>query len=275
MKLLNDNNISLDSYAQYADESPVWSAPFGLKLLDSINYKTGITVLDIGTGTGFPLTEIALRLGGSATLYGIDPWHAAVERTREKLQFFGITNTSIIEGFAESIPLHNGSVDLITSNNGLNNVNDYAMVLSECRRVLKPGGQFLQTMNLEDSMTEFYSELEIVLAECNLHDSIIQLRKHIRLKRRPLDESLSLIESSGFAIKNVVHDSFAYRFSNGTAMLNHYFIRLAFMPSWIEILPDDKAEEIFAVVETRLNEKSAAGAGMKLSIPFVLIEAEG
>jgi len=53
------------------DELPLWSAPFGLKLLDTIKLKSGINVLDIGSGLGFPLLEIAQRLGTTSTVYGI------------------------------------------------------------------------------------------------------------------------------------------------------------------------------------------------------------
>jgi arsenite methyltransferase len=41
------------------DELPLWSAPFGLTLLDTIRMKKGIRVLDIGSGAGFPMLEIA------------------------------------------------------------------------------------------------------------------------------------------------------------------------------------------------------------------------
>jgi hypothetical protein len=51
------------------------------------------------------------------------------------------------------------------------------------------------------------------------------------------------------------------------------FIRIAFMDSWINILPPDKMEPIFESVETRLNEQARQAGGFKLSIPFVLINA--
>ncbi|MBN1577163.1 MAG: hypothetical protein JW913_11460 [Chitinispirillaceae bacterium] len=59
------------------DELPFWSAPFGLKLLDLIEYRRNITALDIGFGCGFPLIELAMRLGPTCTVYGIDPWDEA------------------------------------------------------------------------------------------------------------------------------------------------------------------------------------------------------
>jgi ubiquinone/menaquinone biosynthesis C-methylase UbiE len=273
MKKYLSNDFDLTAYVNVADECSIWSAPFGLKLLDHIDYKQNISAIDIGFGTGFPLTEIALRLGKSSTVYGIDPWSDAIERAKKKIDYYRITNIKIFEGVAESIPLRNNSVDLIVSNNGINNVSDINQVIKECSRIIKKSGQFIQTMNLDNSMFEFYRQLENILSEMNMRKEISLMRNHIYEKRRPLDEMISMIQGHGFLIKDLEHDQFNYRFSNGTAMLNHYFIRLAFMDSWIKILPENKLEQIFDTIERRLNDQAKILGGIKLTIPFVLINA--
>lgn len=206
-------------------------------------------------------------------VYGIDPWKDTFERVHKKLEYYGIKNITIIEGVAESIPLDNNSIDLITSNNGINNVKDIDMVLSECSRVIKRGGQFIQTMNTDLSMIEFYNELERVLLDFGMDKEIGLLHEHISAKRPSISGLLGRIEKHGFKIKDLEHDQFNYKFANGTAMLNHYFIRLAFMDSWIKILPSDSVEQIFDRIELSLNEQSKLFGGIKLSIPFVLINA--
>ncbi len=273
MKKYLSNDFDLSEYVNVSDECSVWSAPFGLKLLDYIDYKQNITALDIGFGTGFPLTEIALRLGDGSTVYGIDPWTDAIIRANKKIEYYRITNIKIFEGVAESIPLKDNSTDLIVSNNGINNVSDINQVISECSRIIKPAGQFVQTMNLDKSMFEFYGQLEKVLSDLNMSKEIELMRRHIYEKRRPLDEMISMIQNHGFIIKDLVHDQFNYKFSDGSAMLNHYFIRLAFMDSWIKVLPKNKLEQIFDTIEMRLNDQAKTLGGIKLSIPFVLINA--
>jgi ubiquinone/menaquinone biosynthesis C-methylase UbiE len=273
MKKYLSNDFDFVRLIEVFDELPLWSAPFGLKLLDYIDYRINISAIDIGFGTGFPLTEIALRLGDSSVVYGIDPWKDAMERAKKKIEYYGLTNVRLIEGVAESIPLHNDSIDLITSNNGINNVNDIDKALSECSRIIRHGGQFVQTMNTDLSMFEFYGPLEQVLMDMYMEHEVELMREHISKKRPPVDKMISLIQSHGFIIKDLEHDQFDYRFANGTAMLNHYFIRLAFMDSWIKLLPPDKAEQIFDRIEARLNEQSTLSGGLKLSIPYVLINA--
>jgi arsenite methyltransferase len=273
MKKYLSNDFDFVKMIEVFDESPIWSAPFGLKLLDYVVYKKNISAIDIGFGTGFPLTEIALRLGDSSVVYGIDPWKEAIERVNKKIEYYGLTNVRIIEGVAESIPLDNDSIDLITSNNGINNVSDLDKVLSECSRIIKQGGQFVQTMNTDLSMFELYEQLEQVLSDLHMDNEIELMRQHIAQKRPSIDKMSSLIESHGFVIKDLEHDQFNYRFADGTAMLNHYFIRLAFMNSWIKLLPPDKVEQIFDKIEFRLNEQSRILGGFKLSIPYVMINA--
>ena len=90
MKKYLTEKLYADELIDILDELPLWSAPFGLKLLDFVDYKSNITALDIGFGTGFPLVELAMRLGSGSTVYGIDPWDKALERTRQKIDGYGI-----------------------------------------------------------------------------------------------------------------------------------------------------------------------------------------
>ena len=273
MKEYLHNHFDQAKLMDVFDELPLWSAPFGLKLLDYIDYKQAISALDIGYGSGFPLTEVAMRLGADSKVYGIDPWQEAISRTKKKLDYYGISNTTLLEGYAECIPLADDSLDLIVSNNGINNVQNIDAVIKECARLMKSGGQFLQTMNLDGSMFEFYAELEAVFVELGMDDRVEDIHGHIAAKRPSVAGIQKLIEQNGFMIKDIEYDQFDYRFASGTALFNHYFIRLAFMQSWIGLIPEARVEDVFDRVERRLNVHASRLGCIKLSIPYVLINA--
>ncbi|MCU4162935.1 class I SAM-dependent methyltransferase [Carboxylicivirga caseinilyticus] len=266
-------NFDSDELIDVFDEVPVWSAPFGLKLLDRIKYKKGIKALDIGFGSGFPLTELAMRLGNSSNVFGIDPWEAAIRRTKKKLSVYGISNVELINGTIENNPFSDQSFDLIVSNNGLNNVSDLDKAITECARICKTGAQFIQTVNLNETMIEFYSALEIILQQFQLQESIELMQQHIYKKRKPVAEYLEMIHSKEFKVISTVYDQFEYHFTDATSMFNHFFIRLAFIDSWKELIPVHMQKTVFKAVEELLNEKAEKEGTLKLSVPFVVIDS--
>jgi len=264
-------------FISYLDELPFWSAPFGIKLLEKIEPKKNMTVLDIGFGTGFPLIELAMRLGHTCTVYGIDPWKEANDLVRQKLTVYGINNVQLLPVQAQNLAplqsLQDQSVDLIVSNNGLNNVDDMESMLAECARVLKPGGNLIFTMNLEDTMEEFYEIMKEVLTKHNMAKEIEAMQKHIHDKRKPLDEVVLLLLNSGLNVANADLDKFTYTFTDGTALFHHHFIRMAFYEAWKEIVPEEKHELIFGETEEEINRVSEEKGNFTLTIPYVVIEA--
>ena len=254
------------------DELPLWSAPFGLALLEGVTMRTGIDVLDIGCGTGFPLIEIAQRFGASCQVHGIDPWTSALERVRTKLRQYDVGNVELHEGVAEHLPFPDGAFDLIVSNNGLNNVSDQARAVSECFRVSRPGAQMVLTMNLPESMEEFYAVFADILSETGRRSDIAKMREHIASKRLPLAATEVLLHESGFLVSNVAEDRFTMRFSNGTALFQHYFMRLAFFNSWEEVLEGRDVQEFFHSLEHRLNDIAARQGELTLTVPFACFD---
>jgi len=254
------------------DELPLWSAPFGLKLLDTIKLSHNIKALDIGCGLGFPVIELAQRLGDTSKVFGIDPWEKAIERTLFKIKKYGINNVEIIKGVAEKLPFEDSFFDLIVSNNGINNVQNMELALSECARVSKPNAQFVITLNLEDTMIEFYQVFEKVLENNNLNSEIVKMKEQIYFKRKPLSEMKELITSIGFRIINIQHDKFYLRFVDGLTMFNHSLIKYWFLDGWKSILDGVHLEKIFNEVETELNDIAKEKGEILLTVPFVTID---
>lgn len=266
-------DINNPDFISAIDELPLWSAPFGLRLLKEIKYRKNITAIDIGSGLGFPLLEVAMRLGTTCKVYGIDPWLQAIERTERKIHHYRINNVELITGEAENIPLPDSSVDLIISNNGINNVKDPEKTFSEISRIAKPGAQFVFTFNTDKTMIEFYTVFENVMREKNLIDEIKKLKAHIYEKRKPVEEVVNSLMRHNFSINLVDHNEFQYVYADGTTMFNHFLIRLAFFDSWKNIIPKNLIVEVFEKVEARMNDLSTEKGSLKITIPFALIDS--
>jgi arsenite methyltransferase len=254
------------------DELPLWSAPFGLSLLDAIEMKAGLRVLDVGCGCGFPLIELAQRLGTTCSLIGIDPWETALGRVRLKILQYGISNVEVLNCDAETMPFEDGCFTLIVSNNGLNNVENPEQAIRECSRVAAPGAQLVLTQNLEGSMIEFYTIFEKVLSGEKMHAEIAALKHHIYQKRRPVQEVVALFEKNQFTVGKCIEKSFCLRFLNAEAMLNHSFIRFWFADSWGKIIHPDRQDVIFTQVEKELDRLAMARGEIRLTIPYIVMD---
>jgi ubiquinone/menaquinone biosynthesis C-methylase UbiE len=97
-------------------------------------------VLDVGCGTGYLLRQLAARAPGAAELAGIDPAPAMIEAARaladdERLSFAA--------GVAERLPFPDGHFDLLVSTTSFDHWADQQRGLTECARVLAPGGQLV------------------------------------------------------------------------------------------------------------------------------------
>jgi len=254
------------------DDLPLWSAPFGLTLLDTVRMKTHINVLDIGSGSGFPMLELAGRMGTTCMVYGLDPSEDAIAMITAKKELKGIQFAKIIRGVAEDIPFPDEYFGLIVSNNGLNNVMDQEKALAECYRVADEDAQMVLTMNLPHTMIEFYEILEETLSEMGLNDAITKMHAHISEKRKSVDYLKELIMTAGFTIQNINVEGFRLKYSDGTAFLNHFLICNAFLQSWRSILPEGSADAILNTVEQRLNGIASSQGEIVMSVPYVCFD---
>jgi ubiquinone/menaquinone biosynthesis C-methylase UbiE len=251
------------------DEVALWSAMFGLLLLEEVPLSNVTNVLDVGCGTGFPLIELAERLGDRAHVHGIDPWSGGLKRAAEKITSRGTRNVTLHEGSATAMPFADATFDLIVSNLGVNNFDDRAAAIRECRRVAKPGAALALTTNLQGHMREFYD----VFAEVVRDDAEAskRLRDHID-HRATIANVRELLETGGFEITRVIERESVMRFVNGTALLNHYFIKLGFLDAWKNIVPGNE-RDVFARLRDALDDHASRNGELRLTVPMAYVEA--
>jgi len=272
MNYLDEIDFNQPDFADWHDELPLWSAPFGLMLLDRVPISPDLTILDIGAGTGFLSLELAQRCGPDAKVIAIDPWIPGMQRLRGKIDRLGIENIVLLEQSAETIDLPDGSIDLIVSNLGLNNFERPEEVLKSCFRVAKAGATLLLTTNISGHMKEFYDVYRDTLIELGHNDRITELDAHI--SHRGTVESLqSLATDAGFLVERVDRQDFRMRFANGSSLFRHYFIRLGFMDGWKRVAPPFVSALFFRRLEQNLDQLSAERGEIALTIPMACLEA--
>ena len=261
-----------DTVAAY-DELPLWCAMAGLFLLEHLPLPRGATVLDVGCGTGFPLLELAQRLGAGATVHGLDPWAQALRRARFKAGVIGVANATLTRGDGGAMPFPDGRFDLIISNLGINNFADPDAVFAECGRVLKRGGRLALTSNVEGHMAELYAVFETLLTDLGHPEALAALRRHVA-HRGSVTSIAERLGRAGFRVARAVERDFPMRFADGSALLRHYFIRLGFLDGWRSVVTPDTEGEIFGALEAGLNRLARERGDLTLTVPLAYVEAE-
>jgi SAM-dependent methyltransferase len=103
----------------------------------------GRVVADIGCGAGMDLLLAARSVGPRGRAIGVDMTDAMTQRALASARAARLENVEVRLGDAMSLPLDDGSVDVVISNGVLNLVPDKSVAYDEVFRVLKPGGRFL------------------------------------------------------------------------------------------------------------------------------------
>ena len=118
---------------------PTIGRPFAAALIDAAGLQPGGRVLDVACGTGVVTRLAAERVGPDGALGGLDinPAMLAVARSVSSSG----APIEWHEASAESLPLADGSFDVVLSSLGLQFVSDKASALGEMRRVLAPHGR--------------------------------------------------------------------------------------------------------------------------------------
>lgn len=107
--------------------------------------RRGVTprrILDVGTGTGYLLRQLAERLPDTAAFVGVDP---AQEMVRVAGAAASDRRLTFSIAAAEHLPFADGVFDLVVSTTSFDHWTDQQAGLRECARVLAGGGQLLLT----------------------------------------------------------------------------------------------------------------------------------
>jgi len=253
------------------DEVSLWSAMAGLLLLDHVPLGAH-RMLDLGCGAGFPLLELAERLGPQAYAVGADPWRAALECAGEKRQRWPVANAALARADGAALPFRDGAFDLAVSSLGLNNFADPDAALAECHRVLAPGGTLALSTNLTGHWREFYAAFAAALNQRGDRAALARLAHHVA-HRGTIEGLTRRLERAGFRV-TATHDRVVpMRFADAEALFAHHFIRLGFVPAWESVVEEPARADVFAALRTRLDGIAREHGELRLTVPFACVLA--
>ncbi len=110
------------------------------RLVADARLRAGLTVLDLGSGTGYPALLGAQTVGATGSVVGMDLAEQMLAAAERKAKRLGLNNISFKTGDVTSLPFEPNSFDAITSRFCLMFLPEIPKAAAEVARVLKPGG---------------------------------------------------------------------------------------------------------------------------------------
>lgn len=184
-----------------------WSAQFGWYAAafqsftewccSAIALEPHSRVLDLASGTGLPSLAIASRLSGDGVVVATDISASMLELLSSRANAMRIDRMQCVEMDAQSLKFSDQSFEAVTCAFGMMFCPQPERVLTETRRVLKPGGRFAMSTWAPPAENTFISVYGRAVAE------VLQLPRYDRLAPGPFrftntSDLQSMFATAGF-----------------------------------------------------------------------------
>jgi ubiquinone/menaquinone biosynthesis C-methylase UbiE len=123
------------------------------KIIEWSGLEKGMTVLELGCGSGVHTIDFAKVIGEKSKLYAVDMQPKMISRLKEKLlepEYKYLSNIETKVANAYDLPFGDEIIDLVIMVGVLGEIPDKIRALKEIRRVLKPQGILAISENLID-----------------------------------------------------------------------------------------------------------------------------
>ena len=112
-------------------------------IINGLELKPGMIVMELGSGTGFFTIEVAQALLPDGIVYAVDIQEEMHDKMKKRMDKYGVKNIIPVLADAESnIPLDDELIDAAYGVAVLPEIPDPSKALIEVKRILKPGGLF-------------------------------------------------------------------------------------------------------------------------------------
>lgn len=114
-----------------------------MEILDAVGLQSGMTVADIGAGSGLFVALFARAVGASGRVYAVDITPVMVNNILRRAREAGLNNVAGEVNSAKSLPLPPASLDVAFTSDVYHHFEYPQIMLRAIRRALKPGGVFV------------------------------------------------------------------------------------------------------------------------------------
>lgn len=152
------------------------------KALDAIGIRPGMTVADVGAGTGYMTLRMARRVGPSGKVYANDLQPEMLEKLRAASQREKLSNIETVPGTETDPKLPAGEIDLVLLVDVYHEFSHPQAMLDRIRESLRPDGR-------------------LVLVEYRKEDPKVPIRL---VHKMSVEEVKTEVEAEGYKLDQVI-----------------------------------------------------------------------
>jgi len=194
LKIFHPEGIPWPGTAFYnaISETSVFQRHYDLIAKDILNYCSGESILDVGTGPGWLLVKLHQR-SPRLRVMGLDVSPSMVAKAQKNMANAGLSDIiEIKEGEASRMPFADGFFDTVVSTGSIHHWKEPTYSLNEIYRVLKYGWYALMYDLVSDTPTSVLKErahefgrLKMLLLWLHTFEEPFYSRKDFELLARP------------------------------------------------------------------------------------------
>lgn len=137
--------------------------------LDALGSLTGLTVADVGAGSGYFTVRLASRVGAKGRVYANDLQPEMLKMLAARLAREKVQNVTLLQGTTTDPKLPAASTDLVLMVDVYHELSEPQTMLAAIRAALKPGGRLvLLEYRKEDPAVPIRFEHKMSIAEAKL-----------------------------------------------------------------------------------------------------------
>jgi SAM-dependent methyltransferase len=139
------------------------------KALDALGPLSGLTVADVGAGSGYFSVRLASRVGPNGRVYANDLQPEMLKMLAARLARENVQNVTLVQGTTEDPKLPSSAIDLVLMVDVYHELSAPQKMLAAIRAALKPGGRLvLLEYRKEDPAVPIRFEHKMSIAEAKL-----------------------------------------------------------------------------------------------------------
>jgi arsenite methyltransferase len=220
------------------------------EVLTALALQPGETVLDVGSGPGLLMADMADVIGPEGHVTGIDLSDSMLALSRRRFADPPLRErTSILKADATQLPFVTGHFDAAVSTQVYEYVPDVDRALAELYRVLRPGGRALILDTDWDSLV--WNALDLSLSN-RVIDAWTKRFAHPHLPRtlqhRLRNAGFLLIRCDVLVLLNDCYDPDTYSLTNGDIMaefVQHHGVTAAAVADWKRSLEELGRKDLY------------------------------